>query len=232
MIRKVADLAKKIIAETPLESLARKITRTERIPFDNSAHYWERRYTNAGTSGAGSYGRLADFKAEVVNNFVETHDIRSVIEFGCGDGNQLGLFRFPEYIGVDVSQRAVEMCRASFGCDVSKTFVSRTNYSGQRADLSLSLDVIYHLVEDDVFDLYMQELFAAGKRYVGIFSSNHTNDDTGSGHERHRIFTDWVDRRVNDFVLIDKVLNRYPFDPADASNTSLANFYFYERIDR
>jgi hypothetical protein len=28
--------------------------------------------------------------------------IRSVIEFGCGDGNQLGLMRYPSYLGLDI----------------------------------------------------------------------------------------------------------------------------------
>ena len=37
-------------------------------------------------------------------------------------------------------------------------------------DLSLSLDVIYHLVEDRVFDLHMKTLFYSSK-YVIIFST-------------------------------------------------------------
>lgn len=36
-------------------------------------------------SGAGSYGRLADFKAEIINQFVTENDVREVVEWGCGD---------------------------------------------------------------------------------------------------------------------------------------------------
>ena len=58
----------------------------------NTLSYWENRYKNNGNSGAGSYGRLAEFKADVINNFIAENKITSVIEFGCGDGNQLSLF--------------------------------------------------------------------------------------------------------------------------------------------
>jgi hypothetical protein len=35
-----------------------------------------------------------------------------------------------------------------------------------RAELGLSLEVIFHLVEDDVFDVYMRHLFASATRFV------------------------------------------------------------------
>src|SRR5438270_10704846 len=66
-----------------------------RAGFDNSSSYWNRRYVAGGTSGAGSYGRLARFKADVLNAFVAESGIASVIEFGCGDGAQLALSNYP-----------------------------------------------------------------------------------------------------------------------------------------
>lgn len=35
--------------------------------FPGTADYWENRYAKGGTSGAGSYGRQAEWKAEIVN---------------------------------------------------------------------------------------------------------------------------------------------------------------------
>src|ERR1700760_1333334 len=92
------------------------------LPFKTSSDYWERRYVRGGNSGVGSYGRLANFKAEFLNDFVEQHRINSVIEYGCGDGSQLKLASYPSYIGIDVSPRAVEICRALFAADRSKRF--------------------------------------------------------------------------------------------------------------
>ncbi len=57
-------------------------------PFPGSQDYWVKRYAKGGNSGPGSYSELAKFKASVLNAFVREHGIQSVIEFGCGDGNQ------------------------------------------------------------------------------------------------------------------------------------------------
>ena len=55
-------------------------------------------------------------------------------------------------------------------------------------DLSISLDPIYHLLEDNAFNLYMQHLFNSSKKYVIIYFSN--NDKKWEKHVRHRKFTD------------------------------------------
>ncbi|WDH99000.1 hypothetical protein PUW24_09050 [Paenibacillus urinalis] len=65
--------------------------------------YWENTYKNGGNSGAGSYGMLAEFKAEVINRVIALHKLTRVIEFGCGDGNQLSYMDYKKYLGLDVS---------------------------------------------------------------------------------------------------------------------------------
>ncbi|MUV13823.1 class I SAM-dependent methyltransferase [Noviluteimonas gilva] len=198
--------------------------------FDSSATYWERRYRSGGNSGAGSYSILAEFKAEVLNAFVREHDVRSVIEFGCGDGNQLTLAQYPAYIGYDVSQRAVDICRSKFAADATKSFERVDAYDGRKADLALSLDVIFHLVEDAVFDAYMRRLFDAGGRFIGIYASNDDRPQLpDSPHVRHRRFTDWIDANAREWTLERHVPNRYP-DTGDNRVSSFADFYFYRRV--
>jgi SAM-dependent methyltransferase len=201
----------------------------KRRRFDGSADYWERRYIDGGNSGAGSYNRLAEFKAAFLNDFVARNGLRSVIEFGSGDGAQLELAQYPEYIGVDVSKAAVETTRSRFASDPSKRFFESAELPpATRAELSLSLDVIYHLVEDVVFDGYMRALFDASTRFVIVYSSN---DDRPSPapHVRHRRFTDWVQQHRPEFALKECVANSYPFDANDPDNTSFADFYVFER---
>ena len=36
----------------------------------NSRKYWNNRYAKGGTSGEGSYNHLAQFKGDVINNFI------------------------------------------------------------------------------------------------------------------------------------------------------------------
>jgi hypothetical protein len=216
--------------KTPLtKRVLRRVKSTLKPPpkFDNSANYWEERYRTGGNSGAGSYNRLAQFKAEFLNEFVATHQIQTVIEFGSGDGAQLELAAYPTYVGVDVSPTAIKSTRRRFSGDASKTFLHTSEVNSHQAELALSLDVIYHLVEDQVFDTYMRQLFDAATRYVIVYSSN--QDKPGpSLHVRFRQFTPWVEENT-DFQLADVIPNRFPYSDEDPDNTSFADFFVFAR---
>jgi hypothetical protein len=197
-------------------------------PFHGSEDYWIDRYREGGNSGAGSYNRLAEFKAEILNAFVASHSIKDVIEFGCGDGNQLTLAKYPSYLGLDVSPHAVGGCARRFASDPSKSFMLVHDYSGQTAQLALSLDVIYHLTEDEVYDTYMRTLFGAARDYVVIYSSDKDESQDGVEHVRHRQFSRWVRANAPGWRLLRHIPNRYPYS-GDNDTGSLADFYIYER---
>ncbi len=199
--------------------------------FPGSGSHWEERYKSGGTSGLGSYNRLAEFKADFLNNFVRAKQINSVIEFGFGDGNQLLLASYPNYAGFDVSESALEMCKTKFAQDPSKSFYLMNEYGGEKAELALSLDVSYHVVEDDVFEEYMARLFASSERYVIVYSSNKDEELDRVAHVRHRKYTDWVKSQEPIWTLVDTVKNRYPFN-ADDNNTSFADFFVFKRTDQ
>jgi hypothetical protein len=201
-----------------------------RRAFPGSAEFWETRYREGASSGSGSYGRLAEFKAEILNEFVREKDIRRVIEFGCGDGAQLQLAAYPEYVGVDVASVSIKRCSVRFTLDPTKRFflAEALPDSIGMFDLALSLDVIFHLVEDAVFDSYMRSLFARSERYVIIYSSNY-DAYTGAPHVRHRKFTAWVERNAPDWQAAGFVPNRFPFDRHRPDETSFADFHFFAR---
>jgi hypothetical protein len=69
-----------------LKKIIKKIIGKDKF---NSVNYWENRYAAGGNSGDGSYGRLAVFKAEFINKFIDEVNINSATEMGCGDGHQL-----------------------------------------------------------------------------------------------------------------------------------------------
>lgn len=194
----------------------------------SSSDYWERRYAEGGHSGVGSFGALAEFKAEVLNGFVERHSIRGVIELGCGDGNQLALYRFPTYIGTDVSRTAIEQCQARFAGDPTRRFLLYTSDLRERlpfpaADLSLSIDVIYHLVEDQVLHAYLDNLFAAAERYVIVYSTDFDRRyDTP--HQLDRAITGIIRERFPEFELVETIVN--PHKGPD----SMSDFFVYRRM--
>jgi SAM-dependent methyltransferase len=212
----------------PLPGVRRFSILRQQLGFNGSASFWERNYARGGTSGSGSYGALAQAKAKFLNGFVRDNDVQSVIEFGCGDGHQLSLADYPLYVGLDVSQSAVRLCKLRFADDPAKSFFL---YDGDcfadraglfTADLAISLDVIYHLVEDPVFEAYMAHLLAAGRRYVVIYSTNMTMSQTAP-HVRHRDFSSWVRENCPQWQLA-KVVH------GPNSGPGRADFFVYERL--
>jgi len=197
------------------------------ITARSSAAYWERRYRWGLNSGSGSTGELARHKAEFLNGFVRRHAVTSVAEFGCGDGNQLALADYPRYLGLDVSRTAIRLCVDRFERDPTKSFLwydpgSTVNLAGfVRADLSLSLDVIYHLFEDHTYRQYLADLFATAIRFVIIYSSD-SDEATASPHVRHRRFTADVAAMFPDFEKVQRVPNLYP-------ERTFAEFAVYRR---
>ena len=181
------------------------------IGFKNSSGYWETRYRFGGHSGEGSRGEPARYKAEVINGFLQEHQIQSMIEFGCGDGYQLGMFKAPRYTGVDVSRTIIEHCRKLYAEDASKSFIVLDDYRDEKAQLAVSLDVIFHLVEDKDYDEYMERLFNASTDYVMIYSTSIDMASTGTPHVRHR---DCVADVAKRFPAFDRLLEAEAALPA------------------
>lgn len=198
--------------------------------FRTSADYWDRRYRRGGTSGPGSRGVLAAHKAEYVNAFIRDRGVGSVVDLGCGDGRQLALLDAPAYLGVDVSPHAVARCRARFAGVRGKRFAALADYQPDGSfDLALSLDVVFHLVEDDVFERYMAALFASAARYVVVYSSDRDGQDpVQEPHVRHRRYSAWVSAHAPGWRVVERQANPHAAAGGLASG-SFASFTAFAR---
>lgn len=213
----------------------RQVTRCVRLRrFSGTTTYWEQRYAKGGNSGSGSYGNLAAFKAQVLNALIVKHRVQSVLELGCGDGAQLELAQYPSYVGLEVSPTGLRMCISRFAEDISKSFflydpTCFVDSQGLfKADLTLSLDVIYHLIEDEMFETHLRHLFSCSKRLVVIYSSDE-NEVRSAEHVKHRLFSSWVRRELPEWEMLEQLSN--PFSGADGPTLSLANFTVYRYIE-
>lgn len=102
----------------------------------------------------------------------------------------------------------------------------------ETANLTLSLDVIYHLVEDVTFTEYMERLFHSSEKFVIIYASNYDKQVMVYGkisHVRHRKFTDWIDQNATNFKLIAHIPNKYPSTESEPDMTSFADFYIFQK---
>lgn len=218
-----------------LYRIRKRLRRWRRGRFPGSQQYWEDHYRDGGHSGSGSRGALAKFKARVVDDIIRKENIRSLVDFGCGDGHQLARYAFTRpghrplvrYLGLDVSPTAIAACRRRFAGHDHLRFAV---FSGQKvapAELSLSLDVIFHLTEDTVYEEYMERLFNTATRFVLIYSSDTDDNDGNAPHFRNRKFSDWIGERRPDWRLVRKIDNPFPYDPAQPKTTSVADFYLW-----
>lgn len=191
----------------------------------NSKEYWNKRYLLGGNSGAGSYGRLGKYKADFINSFIDINGIKSLIEFGCGDGNNLSMIQCDFITGIDVSEKAIDLCKSK----MNHSFFNNDEYDySKQAELVTSLDVIYHLIEDDVYNLYMKNLCDLSYDWLIIYSANEDNDNYAN-HVRARKFTDHS--YLNEyFRLIKIVKNKYPSSKYGPIHGSFADWYIYNRI--
>ena len=198
------------------------------LRFRGSDDYWKKRYRLGGDSGAGSGGVPAAYKAQVLNAFVRKQGIEGIIEFGCGDGRQLQLAEYPRYLGVDISPEAVALCRERFVDDGSKHFMLLHDYSGEKADLALSLDVLFHLVEDEVYLDYLDRLFAAGRRFVIVYATSSDNAPKTLRHVQHRPVQADIASRFVGFERVRDAEAELPV-PVEHGEGGYTRFFIYRR---
>lgn len=188
--------------------------------------YWEKRYRSGGNSGSGSYGALADFKADVVNEFIKTNSIESTIDFGCGDGNQISLIDCRNYVGLDVSETAVKICKEKFNNDPNKRFFlcNASDYEDLdigEADLVLCLDVLYHIIDENDFVKTLDAIFRLSKKYVILYAILHEPSIRLSQHLKYRDINNYLNRYPQ-FELFEIIDQKYP-------DLSLASFIVFKK---
>lgn len=206
------------------------------------AGYWDRRYREGRTSGAGSEGDEGAYKAQYITDFCKEHNVTSVIDWGCGDGQVLELIRFPDgisYLGVDVSPTVIDRMREKFVFPYSfavaddyfredAQLLTRMQYNtphsltghAVKRSLALSMDVLFHLPDDADYFGYLVQLFGSAERFVVIYATN-TPDGRTARHVFRREFTPDIAERFPDWKL--KVAE-------DPLRPGLASFFVYEKV--
>lgn len=179
---------------------------------------WDKRYSDGNTSGRGSYGEHYEFKTRIINDFLEKYNIKNVIDFGCGDGNMLRELKFEKYKGLDLSDVSIEICQKMYEGDDSKSFelYEIGKRPSEKAELTMSLDVIYHIIDDAYLEDYMKCLIECTDKYILVYSTNY-DDSNWEGHVRHREFEKHLKDGFEKIEFVKNILDC----PAD--------FYLYQK---
>ncbi len=188
----------------------------------NTKKIWKNRYQNGGNSGSGSYNELYIFKRDIINDIIKKNNIHSIIDFGCGDGNQIKEINTKNYIGIDIADTGIKICKMKYNNDITKKFYTydEINNIKLQSDLTMSLDVLYHILEDELYFNYLKQLFSSSSNYVLIYSNNYNGHIVGHMHTRK--FTDDVEKKFPNWELREKINQIYP-------KKSSADFYLYKK---
>lgn len=165
----------KIFKKIIRELFRSKITKN----FTDSAKYWEERYYYGGNSGKGSYFQQAAEKANYLNSKIKKYNIDTIVDIGCGDGNNLKLFKTRNYYGFDVSKTIIDSNKKLYRHDQNKKFILIDNYFNKtlleirnkedtKKLICVSFDVIGHLVEDTVYQAHLENFSLLNPDYLII----------------------------------------------------------------
>lgn len=227
----LTNIKDRLIVTTRKDSVRKHIAKGKRnidVDFFDSSKYWEERYVNGGNSGNGSYGFLAEYKRDFLNQFIVENNINSLLEYGCGDCNQLSMIDCDEIIGVDVSKTAIDICEKLLPNSKFIT-ISKGKFPKIKTDLLLSLDVIYHLIEDEVYDEYIKNIVNHGSEFLIIYSANFEDDGNFSKHVKPRNFT--KHNLLNQsYKLLKIVKNKYK--SIDHNSGSFSDWYIFKIKDK
>lgn len=187
------------------------------------ASYWDRRYRDGRSSGAGSEGETARFKGEHVTNVIKRLGVTSIIDWGVGDGTVLSHIdtsKLTSYIGTDVSHSIIDRVAKTHSTD-NRVFMYADKVRPEltRCDLSMSMDVLFHFPDESDYRGYLDNLFSSAVRYVLIYSTNYGPEQTAR-HVLRRNFTADLATLYPEWKLIE----------GSDNNPVVADFYLYEKV--
>lgn len=200
----------------------RRVYHTHCLPRDSAglevdqAEYWDARYRERASQVDVGERR---YKARYVNQMLSQHEIGSVIDWGCGNGDQLAHIPLGEthYVGTDISMEAIRQSRERFP---GRYFIHRPKLRlTEKAEAGLSLEVIPHQVTEIALVSHLDDLFGRASRLVVIFSTNMDTEQLAI-HVRHHWFTPIVAIRYPEWRMLDGGNGR--------EFGSLRAFYAYE----
>ncbi len=191
--------------------------------------YWNDRYGKGGNSGAGSYGRLRDYKLRIINGLIKEYEVGTLVDIGCGDGSVASGIHVDGYTGLDISEQALAVCRKAVKIKNSSFFtIQEFSYEGKVFDMALSMDVIFHLIEEDLFREHIESLFKLAGKLVVVYSSDREDDGTTAKHLKHRKFTSYIGDNIKGWELVRVIPNEFPFN-GDQVTQSYSDFFIYGR---
>lgn len=149
-----------------------------RRAFENR-EFWNTRYVEDPEkgSGPGSRGENVVLKNDIVRQTIAVHNIRSVLDIGCGDLATMGTLEIERYVGIDISDVIVERNRQ---LRPQWQFLREDlagAYTPDPAELVLCFDVLIHQKTRQAYEAILSKALAAAERVALV--SGYSRADHG-----------------------------------------------------
>jgi hypothetical protein len=134
--------------------------------MESAKFYWDERYASGGNSGYGSYGEQLEKKIKWLSGL----NIKSISEIGCGDFNfgsrLLGQYPGINYVGMDISSVIIAQNKEKYPQGTFTTNMGEV----PSADLLLCIDVLFHVLDDEEYELVLKTLENLQIKYLAVTS--------------------------------------------------------------
>jgi hypothetical protein len=137
-------LAGGALAEQPRRE-EHQLRRTFNEIYDKGS--WAKGPDGKGTSGVGSTREITREYRAFLEDFIKSHDIKSIVDAGSGDWEFSSAvdWNHARYLGVDVSDTVVDAVKRKYANERVKFQVGDVTQSLPSADLLICKDVLQHL---------------------------------------------------------------------------------------
>jgi SAM-dependent methyltransferase len=120
---------------------------------------WGKTPEGYGSSGEGSSFKYVTMYLEYLKDFLETHQIKSVVDLGCGDWEFSHLINWMniDYLGIDVVKKVIEKNNHRFASpNIHFAVGDATTRTLPSADLLICKEVLQHLPFRDIEKIIAQ----------------------------------------------------------------------------
>ena len=117
-----------------------------------------------------------------------------------------------------------------FSADTTKNFFLYSpdhfidNNNVFSAELSLSLDVIYHLVEDNIYKTHLTHVFESSSKFVAIYANNEESPQVNP-HVKTRNFTKDIEVMFPEWSLLEVIEG----EPTSDETIPRVDFFIFKK---
>lgn len=132
---------------------------------------WDEHYKSGGKSGDPSdYMKSREWKHALIAKYCDIKN-NSIIDVGCGD-LQFWQGRKPaKYIGIDISQTIIDAHTEKYP-DRQFICASSDESLDISADMVMCFDMLWHIIDDDVYIETLKNIRRYSKKYIMIYTWN------------------------------------------------------------